>query len=193
MAERVLLATRCDRKPRRVSSGDCAWARLRALSLALSLVVLPAVDCWAQSPPVQDLAAFPRATLEIAPEAKNAHRTKEHARQKHRFDVWIADTPERQEQGLMFVRDLPATQAMLFPQDPPRAANFWMKNTYIELDMVFIGTDGHIIKIIERAQPFKLDNLSSDRPVSAVLEIKGGEAARLGVRVGDLVSWGRPR
>src|SRR5882762_7307422 len=193
MAEKVFLATRCGRKPRRVSMRDYAWARLCALSLALSLVVLPAVDCSAQSRLVQDLATFPRTTLEITRAAKSGHRTKKHDAQSHRFDVWIADTPERQEQGLMFVRDLPATQGMLFPQDPPRAANFWMKNTYIELDMVFIGTDGHIIKIIERAQPFKLDNLSSDRPVSAVLEIKGGEAARLGVRVGDLVSWGRPR
>ena len=193
MAESVLPATRCDRKPRRGSSGDYACARLRALLLASSLVVLPAVDCWAQSPPVQDLATFPRTTLEITHEARKGRHTKEHDAPQHRFDVWIADTPERQQQGLMFVRDLPAGQGMLFPQDAPRVANFWMKNTYIELDLVFIGTDGHIVKIIERAQPFKLDSLSSDRPVSAVLEIKGGEATRLRVQVGDRVTWDKAR
>ena len=177
-----------------MSSHEDSWNRARtglsALLLALSLVVLQAAAVRpAQSQPVQDLATFPRTTLEITHEAQKGRHGRQHDAPQHRFDVWIADTPERQQQGLMFVRDLPAMQGMLFPHEPPRVANFWMKNTYIELDMVFIGTDRHIIKIIERAQPFKLDSLSSDRPVSAVLEIKGGEAAKLGVRVGDLVSW----
>ncbi|TLY61455.1 MAG: DUF192 domain-containing protein [Gammaproteobacteria bacterium] len=180
-----------------MSSHDDSLSRARtglsALLLVLSLVVLPVAVCSAQSQSVQDLATFPRTTLEITPAAKSGHHPKKNDAQSHRFEVWIADTPERQQQGLMFVRDLPGTQGMLFPQDPPRVANFWMKNTYIELDMVFIGTDGHIIKTIEHAQPFKLDSLSSDRPVSAVLELKGGEAAKLGVRVGDLVSWSPPR
>jgi len=180
-----------------MSSHDDSLSRARtglsALLLVLSLVVLPVAVCSAQSQSVQDLATFPRTTLEITPAAKSGHHPKKNDAQSHRFEVWIADTPERQQQGLMFVRDLPGTQGMLFPQDPPRVANFWMKNTYIELDMVFIGPDGHIVKIIERAQPFKLDNLSSDRPISAVLEIKGGEAAKLGVRIGDVVSWSQPR
>jgi uncharacterized protein len=160
-----------------------AARRVFAALLALGLAAI----CCAQSGPLQDLATFPRTALEIT------HGEKNHAVQKHHFDVWVADTPQRQEQGLMFVRDLPAGQGMLFPMDPPRVATFWMKNTYVELDMVFVGADGHIVKIIERAHPLKLDGLSSDQPVGGVLEIKGGEAARLGLRAGDLVSWSKPR
>ena len=148
--------------------------------LALGLVLAAAVVtvCFAQSAPIESLIHFPRAALEIA-----AHGHKDH------FEVWIADTPSRQEQGLMFVRDLPAAQGMIFPQGSPQVAHFWMKNTYIRLDMVFVGEDGRIAKIIANARPFSLDVLSSDVPVIAVLEIRGGEAKRLGIGVGDRVSW----
>jgi uncharacterized membrane protein (UPF0127 family) len=132
--------------------------------------------------PIEDLTHFPRTTLTI--------RTRGH---DDRFDVWIADTPARQEQGLMFVRDLPATQGMLFPEDSPQVAHFWMKNTYIPLDMVFVGEDRRIAKIIANARPFSLEVLSSDVPVIAVLEIRGGEAKQLGIRIGDRVSWAHPR
>jgi uncharacterized protein len=81
---------------------------------------------------------------------------------------------------------------MVFPLDAPRVENMWMKNTYIELDMLFIGADGRVTKIIERAAPLSLRNLSSDGPVTAVLELKGGEAAKLGLRVGDTVTWKQP-
>jgi uncharacterized membrane protein (UPF0127 family) len=134
-----------------------------------------------QSGPLEDLANFPRATLEILHgKGKNEPR---------RFEVWIADTPQRQEQGLMFVRDLPAGQGMIFPVKPPRQMSMWMKNTYVELDMVFIGEQGVIDQIIERAHPLSLETLSSQKPVAAVLEIKGGEAARLGLKAGDRVNW----
>jgi uncharacterized membrane protein (UPF0127 family) len=136
----------------------------------------------AESPPILDLATYPRAALEIVQQAKPQPR-------RFHFDVWVADTEPRAEQGLMFVRDLPPGRGMVFPLQPPRVEAMWMKNTYIELDMLFIDVDGHVSKIIERARPLSLDTLSSDRPVRAVLELKGGEARRLGLRVGDLVSW----
>jgi hypothetical protein len=134
--------------------------------------------CRAQSAPIESLTHFPRTALDIA-----AHGQSDH------FEVWIANTPARQEQGLMFVRDLPANQGMLFPEDSPQVANFWMKNTYIPLDMVFVGKDGRIAKIIASARPFTLDLQSSDVPVIAVLELHGGEAALLGLQVGDRVTW----
>jgi len=68
----------------------------------------------------------------------------------------------------------------------------WMKNTYIELDMLFINSAGRVTKIIERAHPLSLDTLSSDAPVAAVLELKGGLAAKLGLKNGDLVRWNKP-
>jgi hypothetical protein len=64
-----------------------------------------------------------------------------------------------------------------------------MKNTYIELDMLFIGPDHRIVKIAAKAPPLSLATIDSDAPVIAVLEIKGGEAARRGIRVGDKISW----
>ena len=148
--------------------------------LALGLLLAGALgsSCLAQSAPIESLTHFPRTTLDIA---ANGHHD--------RFDIWIADTPQRQEQGLMFVRDLPAREGMLFPESSPQVAHFWMKNTYIPLDMVFVGEDGRVAKIIANAHPFSLDVLSSDVPVIAVLEIRGGEAALLGIRVGDRVSW----
>jgi uncharacterized membrane protein (UPF0127 family) len=82
---------------------------------------------------------------------------------------------------------------MVFPFHPPQVANFWMKNTYIELDMLFIDEHGRVTKIIQRAPPLSLQTLSSDTKVAAVLELKGGEAARLGLQTGDTVTWKTPR
>ena len=152
-------------------------------TLALAALGL-AAGARAAEPPPLDLATYPRAALEIV------QRAPEGVRRFH-FDVWVADTPERSEQGLMFVRDLPADRGMVFTFAPARVVSFWMKNTYIELDMLFIDPDGRVVKIIQRAPPLRLDPLSSDVPVGAVLELRGGEAGLLGVRVGDQVSWRR--
>jgi len=133
-----------------------------------------------------DLATFPRTQLEITPHGSDG------AGRRHSFQVWIADTPARAEQGLMFVSDLPETMGMVFPFEPPRVASFWMKNTYIELDMLFIDEKGRVTKIIPRAAPLSLQTLSSDTPVAAVLELKGGEAAKLSLRTGDTVTWKKP-
>jgi uncharacterized protein len=130
-----------------------------------------------------DLATFPRTTLEIT------HHGSDRSAHTYSFQVWVADTPDRAEQGLMFVNDLPETLGMVFPVQPPRIENMWMKNTYIELDMLFIDEHGRVSKIIERAVPLSLQTLSSDTPVAAVLELKGGQAAKLGLRTGDAVSW----
>jgi uncharacterized membrane protein (UPF0127 family) len=160
----------------------------RALPLmAAAALVLAAAAVRAREPsrPL-DLATFPRTSLEIT------HHGSDHATRKYPFTVWIADTDERSEQGLMFVSDLPENLGMVFPMEPPRVATFWMKNTYIELDMLFIGADGRVTKIIPRAPPMSLRTLSSETPVSAVLELKGGVAAKLGLQPGDTVVWKKP-
>jgi uncharacterized membrane protein (UPF0127 family) len=105
------------------------------------------------------------------------------------FEVWVADTPARAEQGLMYVRELPPDRGMVFPFAPARVVSFWMKNTYIPLDLLFITAAGHVAKITYSAPPLRLDLLSSDVPVGAVLELRGGEAGLLGIKVGDEVSW----
>jgi uncharacterized protein len=153
----------------------------------LAMVAAAAASLPAQEPQKPlDLASFPRTTLSITHHTSGAPRT-------YSFQIWVADTPQRAEQGLMFVSDLPETMGMVFPVEPPRIENMWMKNTYIELDMLFIDAHGRISKIIERAVPLSLQTLSSDVPVSAVLELRGGQAAKLGLRTGDSVSWQKPR
>jgi uncharacterized membrane protein (UPF0127 family) len=153
---------------------------------AFGAAVGPATTVGQQSTRPLDLASFPRTTLQIT------HRAADHATRTYPFTVWVADTPERAEQGLMFVSDLPDTLGMVFPMEPPRIASFWMKNTYIELDMLFIGADGRVAKITQHAVPMSLQPLSSDTPVAAVLELRGGLAEKLGLRPGDTVVWKKP-
>ncbi len=155
-----------------------------ALALLALLAVPPPQSLRAQAAGAPlDLASYPRTELTITPPPPA---------RAHTFRVWIADTPQRSEQGLMFVSDLPESEGMVFPLEPPRLESMWMKNTYIELDMLFIGPNGRVTKIIERAHPLSLEPLSSGAPVIGVLELKGGAAAKLGLKVGDAVSWKKP-
>ena len=119
---------------------------------------------------------FPRSTLEI----RTAHG-------RQLFNIRVADTADRQELGLMYETRLPADEGMLFPQAEPRIVSMWMKNTYIPLDMLFIDSRGRIVCLLANTRPQSLDILSCPKPVKAVLEIGGGEAAERGIRVGDLV------
>ena len=108
------------------------------------------------------------------------------------YEVEIAATPEEQARGLMYRTSLPDHGGMIFPMTPPRFASFWMKNTYIPLDLIFIRPGGTIVRIAANAVPGKLDPIESGEPVSAVLEIIGGGAAANGIAVGDEVSWRKP-
>lgn len=103
------------------------------------------------------------------------------------LDVEIARTPEEQALGLMFRTELADDQGMLFPHETPRELTMWMRNTYIPLDMVFIKEDGTIHRIEARTEPFSERIIASQGEVSAVLEIAGGAAARLGLKPGDKV------
>ncbi|MFZ2995341.1 DUF192 domain-containing protein [Sphingobium sp.] len=108
----------------------------------------------------------------------------------HRFDVEVAQTPDQQAQGLMFRKSLADDGGMLFPMDPPRTASFWMKNTLIPLDMIFIRTDGTIAFIGANTVPYSREPVSAGIPVAAVLELRGGRAGELGIGEGDRVAWG---
>jgi uncharacterized membrane protein (UPF0127 family) len=105
----------------------------------------------------------------------------------HEFKVWIADTPLRRAQGLGFVRELADDQGMLFVFDPARFVSFWMQNTYVSLDLLFIAPDGRIVNLIEHTEPLTTDPLESTAPVAGVLEVVAGTAQRLGIRPGDRV------
>ncbi|HJR82579.1 MAG TPA: DUF192 domain-containing protein [Sphingomicrobium sp.] len=108
---------------------------------------------------------------------------------EHRFVAEVARTPEEQARGLMFRKSIPPDRGMIFPYDPPVQVSFWMKNTLVPLDIIFIGPDGKIGRIAANTTPLSLDPVASIDPASAVLEIAGGRAAELGIREGDRVRW----
>ncbi|NVJ96813.1 MAG: DUF192 domain-containing protein [Alphaproteobacteria bacterium] len=106
---------------------------------------------------------------------------------EHHFGVELALTPEARAQGLMFRRELGPNKGMLFVFPDADRRSFWMKNTYIPLDIIFIRRNGTIANIVESAEPETLTSRSSTGRASAVLEIPGGRAAELGIKAGDLV------
>lgn len=150
--------------------------RRSALTLLALLGLVTGGSACAQSGPLQDLDTFPRGKLQISVGKKQVD-----------FDIWVADTPERQSQGLMFVRSLPEQRGMLFVHESPKPIGMWMKNTYIPLDMVFIDAQGHIQQIVAQTTPHSLETIRSNQPALAVLEIGGGEAQRLGLKPGQRV------
>jgi uncharacterized membrane protein (UPF0127 family) len=105
----------------------------------------------------------------------------------YNFTVEVAATPQQQAYGLMFRPSVPPGTGMLFPVDPPSVQTFWMKNTMVPLDIVFIGTDGTIKAIAENTVPYSLRNISSNVPVAGVLELAGGTTAADHINVGDKV------
>jgi uncharacterized protein len=142
-------------------------ARVRAALAALSIALL--------------LPAIPAGAAEVQ-ELEIASKTGVHP-----FQVEMALTPEEHERGLMFRRKLPEGQGMLFDFGYEQPVAFWMKNTYISLDMFFIRGDGRILRIAEHAEPLSESNIPSGGPVRWVLEVIAGTAKRLGIAPGDQV------
>lgn len=103
------------------------------------------------------------------------------------FEVELALTPEQQQRGLMFRESLPPNGGMLFVLPQAREASFWMKNTPLSLDIIFIREDGTIANIAERTEPFSEKSIPSDGVVRGVLEVKGGTTAQLSITAGDRV------
>jgi len=107
---------------------------------------------------------------------------------KHAFDVEVMRTDEEHARGMMYRRSLAPDKGMLFEFPAEKVASFWMQNTYVSLDMIFIRADGTIHRIEARAEPLSTRSISSGAPVLAVLEVPAGTAKRLGIVPGDHVS-----
>jgi uncharacterized membrane protein (UPF0127 family) len=107
----------------------------------------------------------------------------------HTFRVEMARTDAEQQKGLMFRTQMGKDEGMLFPSPYAEARSFWMKNTVIPLDIVFIGADHRISNIAANAVPYSEDPINSQGAAIAVLELNGGRAAELGFTPGALVSW----
>ncbi|MDG6077951.1 DUF192 domain-containing protein [Erythrobacter litoralis] len=107
----------------------------------------------------------------------------------HRFQAELADTPAAQQRGLMFRTELGPNEGMIFPSNPQTARSFWMKNTPLPLDIIFIGPDRRILNIAAETPPYTEESVSSEGITSGVLELIGGRAAELGLEPGDKVDW----
>ena len=105
------------------------------------------------------------------------------------FTTEIAATSREQAMGLMFRKSLAENAGMIFPFPEPRPAGFWMKNTVIPLDIIFIRADGSIESIAENTVPYSEETVSSGEAVAAVLELRGGLTRELGIKAGDVVRW----
>ena len=130
-----------------------------------------------------DSGTHPVSGLEVVPVVVSTGEN------TYEFRAELADTKELQAKGLMHRTELGPDEAMLFPNEQPTARSFWMKNTPIPLDIIFVGLDGRIANIIAMAEPYSEEPVYSVGSVSAVLEIAGGRAAELGIETGDQVSW----
>ena len=109
------------------------------------------------------------------------------------FQVEIAATPEKRERGLMYRRELPPDHGMLFIFPAEKVNSFWMKNTPIPLDMIFISRERKIVGIVHETLPFSLDGRSVTGPSQYVLEINGGLSRRYGFKSGDPVRFDNVR
>jgi len=109
----------------------------------------------------------------------------------HPFSVEVVDTPETRAQGLMFRQELAPDAGMLFDFKEEREVAFWMRNTFIPLDMIFIAADGTIRHIHVNARPHDPTSIPSGAPVQFVLEIPGGRSRELGISTGDRVAHPR--
>ncbi len=153
-----------------------AFAALVALAAPLPAPVALAAPAATGSP-------RPQQGLKVVPLAIHS------GRKVHRYQVEVAQTAEQQAIGMMYRHQVPEATGMIFPMNPPRQASFWMRNTLVPLDLLFIGADGRIRNIIADAVPLSEAPLSSLGEVAAVLELAGGEAARKGIKPGDRVRW----
>jgi uncharacterized protein len=154
-----------------------------AAVLALASCSPPAGASPSPSPVAANSAVHPISGLAVIPLAVTL------AGKVHRFRVEVARSGEEQQRGLMFRTAMGADEGMIFPMSPPRRAAFWMKNTVIPLDIIYIGPDRRVLNIAANAVPYSEASLASAGEVSAVLELNGGRAAQLGIRPGDKVDW----
>jgi uncharacterized membrane protein (UPF0127 family) len=106
----------------------------------------------------------------------------------HPFSVELVENEADRAKGLMYRKSLPEGQGMLFDFHREQDVSFWMQNTYIPLDMLFIKADGRILNIVENAEPLSTKLIPSAGPVRAVLEVVGGTARKLGIAAGDRVA-----
>jgi uncharacterized membrane protein (UPF0127 family) len=154
---------------------------------ALALVAMALVSSALMAAPAQAWQARPKPAATATPSAKLDTVEILTSRGRVKFTVELAVTKAQQERGLMFRKSLAPDRGMLFPYNPPQRAAFWMKNTLIPLDILYIAPDGRVLSIARNAVPHDETPIPSGGVIRGVLEIPGGRAAQLGILPGDRV------
>jgi hypothetical protein len=145
--------------------------------LGTLMMLLSANAALPEAAAPEPLTAFPQSLLAI----------KSATGKVVNFKIWTADTEQREQQGLMFIRDMDEHAGMLFMFPQNQRVSMWMKNTYISLDLLFLNARGKIDYIAAGATPLSETIIGPPTPEYAVLELKGGACERLGIKVGDIV------
>ena len=147
-----------------------AWLMIAALSLASG-------TAFSQAAAPEPLSAFPQSMLAVKTAAGKVVN----------FKVWLADNQRREEQGMMFVREMDIHTGMLFMFPENKPVSMWMKNTYVSLDLLFLDAHGKIDYIEASATPLSTTIIGPKTPEYAVLELKGGACEQFGIKLGDRV------
>ena len=150
---------------------------LVARALLAAGLLLAASPAPAQRAAPEPLSAFPQSLLAIRTSSGKVVN----------FKIWEADTPQREEQGMMFIREMDEHTGMLFMFPENHRVRMWMKNTYVSLDLLFLNAQGKIDYIAAKATPQSEDIIGPATPEFAVLELKGGACEQFGIQVGDKV------
>ncbi len=150
---------------------------LAARALLAAGLLFAASAALPQSPAPEPLSAFPQSMLAIRTSSGKVVN----------FKIWEANTPKREEQGMMFIREMDEHTGMLFLFPENKPVTMWMKNTYVSLDLLFLDAHGKIDYIAARATPRSEAIIGPPTPEFAVLELQGGACEQFGVKLGDKV------
>ncbi len=152
-------------------------------ALALTACGSEAAQEEAVSPAIEEtVQTHPISGLEIIPVTLTTSTG------THVIQAELAATPDEQRDGLMFRQQLGPDEGMIFPKDPVQPLSFWMRNTVIPLDLIFIDENREVINI-EQGEAYNETPIQSDRPGIAVLELAAGRSDELGLQPGDSVEW----
>ncbi|UVK36773.1 DUF192 domain-containing protein [Mesorhizobium sp. AR10] len=155
------------------------WLTAGAFCAAIAIIIAAGAYFYSQEPTSADSRTMilPVDPTPLVAVTKSGERS---------FSIEVADTPAERESGLMFREDMADDHGMLFVFESEREVTFWMKNTPMPLDLIFVGQDGKI-RAIKQGEPQSEAIISPGEPVRFVLELKAGTAAKAGVEDGDLL------
>lgn len=178
------LLTACSNTPDfQMMPSQAFLVRAAAVAVLLAAGFPAAVAPRAQ--PASTEAPSPAAAAEFSPLVVVAQGA------EHRFEVELVDTPQTRSVGLMHRRALAPDRGMLFDMERTGEASFWMKDTYVSLDIIFIDIDGRVVRIAAETTPLSERPIMSGAPVRFVLELVAGTAAAIGLQPGDVVRHAR--